>query len=58
VLFLSTSIEEEGWDTEFKFKKEDYIILKRDLMPFYEEIEDYEMCSKIIELDKYFTSLK
>jgi hypothetical protein len=57
VLLLSTNIDEDCWDTELCFKSNDHIILKRDLMPFYEEIEDYEMCGKIIELDKHFTSI-
>lgn len=58
VLQLSNVNEEDGWYAELDFKKEDYIILKRDLMPYYEKIEDYEKCSKIIELDKRFTSSK
>jgi len=55
MLTLSTKIEDEAWDTELIFKRADYIILKRDLMPFYEEIEDYETCNRILELQKLFT---
>lgn len=56
ILQVSTNIEEVLWETEFIFVEEDSIILKRDLMPFYEKTEDYEMCSKILELEKVFTN--
>ena len=49
-LFVSSKIKDECWETEFNFKRNDYPILKRDLMPFYEQVEDYEMCEKIIKL--------
>ncbi len=57
ILQVTTNIEDIPWETEFIFVEEDSIILKRDLMPFYEKTEDYEMCSKILELDKVFTNL-
>jgi hypothetical protein len=54
-LFVSTMIENVPWETEFIFKRKDHLILTRDLKPFYESIEDYEMCNKLIKLDEYFT---
>lgn len=56
VLYVSAKIQSEDWGTEFVFKPDDYIILKRDLIPYYETIEDYEMCNKINNLHKHFTS--
>lgn len=57
ILQVSTNIEDILWETEFVFVEEDCIILKRDLLPFYEKTEDYEMCTKILELDKVFTNI-
>lgn len=56
VLQVSAKIQSEDWGTEFVFKPDDFIILKRDLIPFYEKIEDYEMCDKINNLHKHFTT--
>jgi hypothetical protein len=56
ILQVQASISEIPWETEFVFVEEDSIILKRDLMPFYEKNEDYEMCTKIKELNKVFTN--
>jgi hypothetical protein len=38
------------WDTEFNFSKSQNKILVRDVMPYFEQIEDYETCSKIKNL--------
>ena len=54
-LFVSSKIKNESWETEFNFKRKDFPILKRDLMPYYEQIEDYEMCDKIIKLHEQLT---
>jgi hypothetical protein len=35
-LYISAKIKGLEWDTEFNFKKEESIILKRDLMPYFE----------------------
>jgi hypothetical protein len=49
-LYISAKIKDLEWDTEFKFNRKETIILKRDLMPYFEQIEDYETCSEIISL--------
>jgi len=54
--YISAKIKNEEWDTEFKFHKKESIILKRDLIPYFEEIEDYETCIEIKNLYKELTS--
>ena len=53
-LFVSTKIENVQWETEFVFKRKDHPILKKELMPYYESVEDYEMCEKLVKLHNYF----
>lgn len=54
-LFISAKISGMSWDTEFNFNKEEVIVLKRDLMPYFEDIEDYETCCEIKNLYKDLT---
>lgn len=54
-LFISAKIQGLEWDTEFNFTKNESIILKRDLMPYFEDKEDYETCGDIINLHKELT---
>lgn len=54
-LYISAKISGLSWDTEFNFNKEEAIVLKRDLMPFFEDIEDYETCNEIKNLYKDLT---
>lgn len=49
-LYISAKIQDLVWDTEFNFTKDEYFILKRDLMPYFEKIEDYETCCEIVKL--------
>ena len=53
---LSAIISTVNWDTEFTFTKDQYFVMKRDILPFFEENEDYEMCSRIMKLDKELVS--
>lgn len=55
-LHLSAKIKDLDWDTEFKFSRNETIVLKRDLMPYFEEIEDYETCNDIKNLYKEITT--
>jgi hypothetical protein len=55
-LNISAKIKGLEWDTEFNFSRNETIVLKRDVMPFFEEIEDYETCSEILNLHKELTS--
>jgi hypothetical protein len=54
-LYISAKIQGLEWDTEFNFNKGESIILKRDLMPYFEDIEDYETCGDLISLHKELT---
>ena len=49
-LYVSAKIKGLEWDTEFNFTKNESFVLKRDLMPFFEDNEDYETCSEILSL--------
>ena len=55
-LKISAKIRGLDWDTEFTFKKDETIILTRDVMPYFENMEDYETCSEIVSLNKDLTS--
>jgi hypothetical protein len=49
-LLVVSEISGLEWDTEFNFSKAQTKILVRDVMPYFEQIEDYETCSKIKNL--------
>ena len=51
-LYISAKIQGLDWDTNFTFHKDESIVLKRDLMPYFEQIEDYETCHIINSLYK------
>jgi hypothetical protein len=57
-LYVSAKIKNLDWDTEFNFKKDETIVLKRDLLPYYEDIEDYETCIEIKNIYNYLTKQK
>jgi hypothetical protein len=50
VLELSANIQNIEWKTELEFSRKEIHILKRDILPFFEEIEDYETCEKVRKL--------
>jgi len=52
---ISADIENIEWNTELCFNRGESYILKKDVMPYFEEIEDYETCSEIINLSKSLT---
>lgn len=53
---ISANIENIEWNTELIFNRDESYILKKDVMPYFEEIEDYETCSEIINLSKSLTN--
>lgn len=55
-LRISAKIKGLDWDTEFNFKRNETIILTRDVMPFFEKIEEYEICTEILSLNKDLTN--
>jgi len=49
---IDAKIENIDWTTEIIFNRNEVGVLKKDLIGYFEEIEDYEMCSKIKYLYK------
>lgn len=47
VLQVCANIKGVDWDTELRFKREELNVLMKDVMPYFEEVEDYETCSDI-----------
>jgi hypothetical protein len=54
---VSTDMGVLSWDTEFSFKKLDYEILIKQILPYYEDNEDYEKCAEIKNLHDYFANI-
>ena len=52
---ISANIESIEWTTELTFNRSEYHLLKKDVMPYFEESEDYETCSEIIKIGKNLT---
>ena len=57
-LYIQAIIQGLEWDCEFKFNRNETIVLTRDVLPFFEEIEDYEKCQEIINLYESLTNSK
>jgi hypothetical protein len=57
-LYLQAIIAGLEWDTEFKFNKTDTIVLSRDVIPYFEEIEEYEICDDVRKLYEELTYKK
>lgn len=53
---ISANIENIEWKTELSFNRGELFLLKKDVMPYFEEIEDYETCSEIISITKNLTN--
>jgi hypothetical protein len=50
VLILSAKINGLQWETELKFSRKESFVLTRDILPFFEDGEDYETCGEITNL--------
>ena len=57
-LYIQAIIKGLEWDTEFIFNRTDTIILTRDVLPYFERVEDYEKCSEIKNLYEVLTNKK
>lgn len=55
-LLIKANVDNTEFDTVFEYTKDDAYILKDVINPFYENREDYEMCSKIMEVYSKITS--
>lgn len=51
---LFANISGFNWDSEFSFTEDDAIVLTRDLIPYFQDIEDYETCTEIMKIYRYF----
>ena len=51
-LHIEAKINDFEWDTDFIYSKKNAIVLKRDLLPYFEKIEDYKTCIKIRDIYK------
>lgn len=51
-LIVSGTIDDHYFDTDFPIKKTDLSLLTDVVNPYFESIEDYETCGKIMELCK------
>jgi hypothetical protein len=52
---IKANIENIEWSTELNFNRNELYLLKKDIMPFFEDNEDYETCHQIISLTKNLT---
>lgn len=50
VLQIYANIKGVDWDTELRFYRNEMGVLMKDVMPYFEEIEDYETCMDIKDL--------
>lgn len=55
-LRIAAKIKGLEWDTKFDFKRVESIVLTRDIIPYFEEIEDYETCRHVHKLHKELTN--
>jgi len=50
ILRLDVTIEGVQWSNNLGFTSEQYFVLKRDILPYFEENENYEICDRILKL--------
>jgi len=47
ILVLSAKINGLHWEADLKFSRENVIVLYKEVLPYFESIEDYETCGEI-----------
>jgi|APCry1669189369_1035219.scaffolds.fasta_scaffold00172_11 hypothetical protein len=57
-LYISAIIKGLEWDTVFKFNRKEVSVLMRDILPYFESIENYEKCAEIKNLYLELTNEK
>ena len=50
ILNLSANINGQLWKTDLKFHRNQYFVLIRDMLPYFEKLEEYEICDEIKKL--------
>jgi hypothetical protein len=56
-LLVKAIIMDLEFETEFCYTKNENFVLTRDLMPYFEQIEDFETCARIRDLSKEFNTI-
>jgi hypothetical protein len=54
-LLVTSKFGPLNWDTEFIFNKKEYDVLMTQILPYFEEIEDYEKCVEIKSLHDFYS---
>ena len=49
-LLIHSQIDEFTWGTEFIFDKSQKDLLMNDILPYFEENEEYEVCAEIVDI--------
>lgn len=57
-LVVTSEINDHVFDTDFDINIESVNMLMNTIIPFFEKIEDYETCSKIVELYSDLSTVK
>lgn len=57
ILHVNAEIRGVEWDTEFLFQRDESIILVRDVIPYFEENEEYEICQGIKKIHESLTNV-
>lgn len=54
ILTMNITVTIDGifWNSDVSFTRDQYFVLKRDILPYFEENEDYEMCERIMKIHK------
>jgi len=56
-LLVKATIMDLEFETEFCYRKNENFVLMRDLMPYFEQIEDFETCARIRDLSKELNTI-
>jgi len=51
-LVVVSKLDGDVWSTDFVYSKDDLKMLMNDVLPFYEENEEYEICSEIMKINE------
>ena len=51
-LHITAQIDGMEWETDFNFTNDQFYILTRDVLPYFEDNDEYEICIEIREMCK------
>lgn len=54
-LIVLAKIQNMDWNTEIKFDRKNIKVLNNEILKYFESIDDFESCQKIIELYNVLT---